>query len=153
MMLTDLEYEERAEKVMPKFSSSCSGIVEIKKKYWYESRSRIISILKQLHKAKQQAKRIAELEADAKIKQSVCDTIVKEVTEINEKLKTELTESNKQNERLQKDIDCINELCDNYDEFGEPFKESEWPFLSERVFGIITELLDEIKALNPPPKQ
>lgn len=34
--------------------------------------------------------RIEELEADAKIRQSVCDTIEKEVTKINEKLKEEL---------------------------------------------------------------
>lgn len=54
----------------------------------------------------------------------------------------------KRTERLQKDIDCINSLCDNFDEFGEPFKESEWPFLSERVFGIVTELLTKIKELE-----
>lgn len=35
------------------------------------------------------ANRIRELEADLKIKQSVCETVEKEVTAINEKLKTE----------------------------------------------------------------
>lgn len=65
--MADLEYEERAEKIMPKWSSWGGRIVEIKKKYWYESRNRIISILKQLHKAKQQAKRIKELEQENRL--------------------------------------------------------------------------------------
>ena len=64
------------------------------------------------------------------------------------RLASKLMEANKRNERLQKDIDCINQLCDSYDEFGEPFKESGWPFLSERVFGIVTELLTENKKLK-----
>ena len=70
--MEDLEYEERAEKVMPKWSSWGGGIVEIKKKYWYESRNRIISILKQLHRAKKRAERIKELEGRIK---RVCDLI------------------------------------------------------------------------------
>jgi len=54
--MEELEYEERAENIMPKFSSWGDGLVKIKRKYWYESRNRIISILK----------RIKELEAELK---------------------------------------------------------------------------------------
>lgn len=57
------------------------------------------------------------------------------------RLASELMEANKRNGRLQKNIDCITQLCDNFDEFGEISKEDEWPFLSERVFEIVTELL------------
>ncbi len=70
--MEDLEYEERAEKVMPKWSSWGGGIVKVKKEYWYESRNRIVSILKQLHRAKKRAKRIVELEGRIK---KVCDLI------------------------------------------------------------------------------
>lgn len=71
--MEDLGYEERAEEVMPKWSSWDGGIVEIKKKYWYESRNRIVSILKQLHKAKKQVKRIKNLETENKtLKDMLC---------------------------------------------------------------------------------
>jgi len=56
------EYEERAAKIMPLCGSWGGGIVQVKKAYWIQSRDRIISILKQLHKTKKQAKRIKELE-------------------------------------------------------------------------------------------
>lgn len=48
----------------------------------------------------EQAKRIQELEADIKIKQSVCETIEKEVTEINKKLKKRIGELEGENKSL-----------------------------------------------------
>ena len=85
--MEDLEYEERAEEVMPKWSSWGGGIVEIKKKYWYESRNRIISILKQLHRAKKQAKRIKYLKAEI---QEVANQLIELYNECNETTEPEV---------------------------------------------------------------
>lgn len=55
--------------------------------------------------------RIEELEADAKINQSVCDTIEKEVTKINEKLKVQIKELKQENRLLRIDLAEALEYC------------------------------------------
>lgn len=62
--MSEIEYEERAENIMPKWSSWGGGLVKIKKLYWYQSRIRIIAILKQLHRSKE---RIKELEQENRL--------------------------------------------------------------------------------------
>lgn len=52
------DYQDRAEKIMPTWSEWGGGVVMIKKEQWYKSRARIISILRQLHRAKITRKRI-----------------------------------------------------------------------------------------------
>jgi len=54
--MDESNYEERAENIMPVFTFWGEGIVLIKKDHWYKSRGRIISILKQLHRAKLRCK-------------------------------------------------------------------------------------------------
>ena len=51
-MDSELSYEERAENILPNWSYWGGGVVLIKKENWYKSQKKIIAILKQLRKAK-----------------------------------------------------------------------------------------------------
>lgn len=58
--MSENNYEERAEKIMPQFTFWGEGIILIKKEEWYKSRYHIIAILKQLHRAKNKRARNAK---------------------------------------------------------------------------------------------
>jgi len=79
--------------------------------------------------------RIAELEADAKIKQSVCETIEKEVTILNDKLKEQVK---KLGAEIQEVSNQLLELYDNCNETAEP-----------EVFGTILGLHERLKKAIP----
>jgi hypothetical protein len=56
-MDSELSYEERAENILPNWSYWGEGVVLIKKENWYKSQKKIIAILKQLRKAKNERSR------------------------------------------------------------------------------------------------
>ena len=56
----EVNYEQRAEKIMPDWTFWGDGIVLINKKQWYKSRDRIIAILKQLSISKRKLRGLAK---------------------------------------------------------------------------------------------
>ncbi|HDZ27258.1 hypothetical protein LCGC14_1134240 [marine sediment metagenome] len=89
----------------------------------------------------EQAQRIKELEAGQL-------DFAKETSRILKTKIQRITELAAENKRHQKNVNCIDSLCNSMDEFGEPHKEEKWPFLSERVHSIICDLLTEIKEFE-----
>ena len=85
--MTESKYEERAENIMPKWSCWGDGLVRIKRVYWYQSRIRIIAILKQLHRAK---KRMKEIEAERKRYKDCLEFLV--LSHANSRVKMECIE-------------------------------------------------------------
>lgn len=91
-----------------------------------------------------QAKTIAELEQII-IEAKKC---VKITQERNDQLQSTIAEQESEIERLQKDYNCVESLCNSIDEFGEPLKDNQWTDLGERTYEIVAEQAEEIKGLK-----